>query len=135
MILQKQTINIRINNIGAKIPTYIGTPPINAHRILSIVQYYPCSYYGKLEEYLDDGWEKNDTYLQKNNSSISLSLFSIEELSISIAKIEYNPRELCTDLTSVGERLLHLTKKDREDFFEVYELATHKLREICSEDD
>ena len=130
-------MKIRINNIGAKKPAYIGSPPADAHRRLSIVQYYPCQYYGKLDEYLADGWEYVDegTRIRKDNCTISKSFFDLEELLMSIADITYDPSEGCTDLETVGERVLNLSKADREDFFEVYELAARKLREACSDED
>ena len=130
-------MKIRINNIGARPPAYIGQPPADAHRRLSIVLYYPCQYYGKLDEYLADGWEYVDegTRIRKDNCTISKSFFDLEELLMSIADITYDPSEDCTDLETVGERVLNLSKKDREDFFEVYELAARKLREACSDED
>lgn len=128
-------MQIRINNIGVKPPAYIGTPPENAHRTLSVVQYYPCRYYGKLEEYLASGWVEESTALYKDNCSVSKNLFALSELCLGIASIVYNPKELCTDLKSVGERLLNLSKKDRNDFFEVYEIAVKKLAEACSDED
>ena len=130
-------MKIRINNIGARPPVYIGQPPKNAYRRLSIVLYYPCQYYGKLEEYLADGWEYVDegTRLRKDNCTMSKSFFDKEELLMGIADIEYDSNEDCTNLETVGERVLNLSKKDREDFFEVYELAARKLREACSDED
>ena len=130
-------MKIRINNIGARPPVYIGQPPKNAYRRLSIVQYYPCQYYGKLEEYLADGWEYVDegTRLRKDNCTISKSFFDKEELLMGIADLEYDSSEDCTNLETVGERVLNLSKKDRDDFFEVYELAARKLREACSDED
>ena len=137
MIFQNRTMKIRINNIGARPPVYIGEPPKNSYRTLSIVQYYPCQYYGKLEEYLADGWQYVDegTRIRKDNCTISRSLFDKEELLMSIASITYDPSEDCTDLQTVGERILNLSKENREDFFEVYELAARKLRETCSDED
>ena len=130
-------MKIRINNIGARPPVYIGNPPENAYRRLSIVLYYPCQYYGKLEEYLADGWEYVDegTRIRKDNCTISKSFFDKEELLMGIADLEYDSNEDCTNLETVGERVLNLSKKDREDFFEVYELAARKLRETCSDEE
>lgn len=131
-------MKIRINKIEARKPAYIGNPPADAHRRLDIVQYYPCQYYGKLGEYLADGWEDKEEHIEKTTSvrcTISKSFFNMEELCYSIASIKYDPKELCTNLKSVGERLLYLSKQDRADFFEVYEIAAAKLREACSEED
>jgi hypothetical protein len=124
-------MKIRINNIGAR------SASENAHRTLSIVQYYPCQYYGKLYDYLADGWEYDDTNtcLRKDNCTISKSVFDLQEMNMVIAYIKYDPDELCTDLKSVGERVLNLSKQDRDDFFEVYELAARKLREACGDEE
>ena len=62
-------------------------------------------------------------------------MFNLEESCMNIAYITYDPDEICTDLKSVGERVLNLSKRDRDDFFEVYELAARKLREACSDED
>lgn len=123
-------MKIRINNIGARSSE-------NSHRTLSFVKYYANMYYGKLKVHLDDGWEYVDdnTRIGKNNCFISVSAFDNEEMSMVIARITYDPDEICTDLKSVGERVLNLSKRDREDFFEVYELAARKLREACSDED
>ena len=137
MLFQNRTMKIRINNIGARPPVYIGKPPENAYRRLSIVQYYSNHYFGKLEEYLADRWEYVDdnTRIRKDNCIIGVSSFDNEELCMVVADLEYDPSEGCTDLETVGERVLNLSKKDREDFFEVYELAARKLREACGDED
>jgi len=129
-------MKIRINNFGAKSPTYIGKPPVNAHHILDIVKYYPCRYYGKLEEYLNDGWEDcGNGVIRKDNCTIGKSCFTLEEVCNSIAQIEWNPKEDCTELSTIGERLLDLSKEDRDTFFEVYEIAAKKLTEAYSDED
>jgi len=129
-------MKIRINNFGAKSPAYIGKPPVNAHHILDIVKYYPCRYYGKLEEYLNDGWEDcGNGVIRKDNCTIGKSCFSNEEVCNSIAQIEWNPKEDCTELSTIGERLLDLSKEDRDTFFEVYEIAAKKLTEAYSDED
>jgi hypothetical protein len=130
-------MKIRINNIGARPPVYIGKPPKNAYRRLSIVQYYPCQYYGKLEEYLADGWEYVDegTRIRKDNCTISKSFFDKEELLMGIADLEYDSSEDCTNLETVGERVLNLSKQNREDFFEVYALAAKRLTKKCKQDE
>jgi hypothetical protein len=129
-------MKIRIDNIGARSPVYIGKPPANAHHILDIVQYYPCRYYGKLEEYLNDGWaDCGNGVIRKDNCTIGKSCFSNEEVCNSIAQIEWNPKEDCTELSTIGERLLNLSKEDRDIFFEVYEIAAKKLAEAYSDED
>ena len=57
------------------------------------------------------------------------TMFDLEELCMVVAYITYDPDELCTDLKSVGERILSLSEDDRKDFFEVYKIATNKMKE------
>jgi hypothetical protein len=122
-------MKIRINDFGAVPPTYIGDPPENASRKLAVIQYQPCSYYGRLEEFLSDGWEDCGTWITQQNHTISKSFFDLKETTIVIADIEYDEGRGSTTLTSVGERLLRLTPEERLNFFEVYEIASKKLIE------
>lgn len=128
-------MKIRINNIGVRPPTYFGKQPENAKHTLSIVQYYTNCYHGRLNEYLANGWEysEDNICIRKDNCSISVSAFNSEESCMVIAYITYDPDEICTDLKSVGERILNLSGDDRKDFFEVYKIATNKMKEIFKE--
>ena len=128
-------MKIRINNIGVRPPTYIGKQPENAKHTLSIVQYYPNKCFSKLKEYLANGWEDSEgnDYIRKNNCTMGKTMFDLEELCVVIAYIIYDPDELCTDLKSVGERILDLSEDDRKDFFGAYKIATNKMKEIFKE--
>lgn len=126
-------MKIRINNIGTKPLRYIGEEPHEYE--LDIVHYYPNSYYGKLNDYIANGWEysHSNTCLTKDTRTIGVSMFDREELCSSIASIDWSPKEECTELTSVGERILGLSEEDRKDFFEVYKIASDKMREKFNE--
>ena len=126
-------MNIRINDFGAVPPSYIGTPPENASRKLAMIQYHPCIYYGRLEEFLSDGWEDLGDCISKERGTIAKAFFDLKETTIVIADIEYGEREGSTTLTSVGERLLGLTPEERLNFFEVYKIASKKLVEYCEQ--
>jgi hypothetical protein len=52
-----------------------------------------------------------------------------------IADLTYSTKEEDTFLETVGERLLNLSKEDRDTFFEVYEIAAKKLAEAYSDED
>jgi hypothetical protein len=80
------------------------------------VQFTPNQYFGKLQQYLDNGWEdKGDriTCSDPYKHSICKSLFDLEE-------------------TSVGDRLLYA--KTFEDFMEVYRMADKKMMEMVAKD-
>jgi hypothetical protein len=121
-------MKIRIDNIGAQPPTYLGNPPENADNRLVIVKYFPNGKYGKLQEYIDVlGWENDGDYIRKNMCSIHKNCFENKENNIVIADLIYNAKEEDTFLETVGERVLDLSLEDRETFFEVYALAAKKL--------
>jgi hypothetical protein len=48
-------MKIRIDNIGAQPPTYLGKPPEDVDNRLVIVKFFPNEKYGRLQEYIDDG--------------------------------------------------------------------------------
>jgi hypothetical protein len=126
-------MNIRINDFGAMMPSYIGELPECASRRLAIVKFQPCNYYGRLEEYLNDGWEDHNIWLAKKNQTISKNFFNLKETTLVIADIEYDYKNGDTTLTSVGERLLNLTEEEYLNFFEVYKIASKKLTERCKQ--
>jgi hypothetical protein len=125
-------MKIRIDNIGAQPPTYIGKPPGDVDNRLVIVKYFPNPKYGKLQEYIDGGWEDDGDYFRKDMCSIHKNCFEGKENNIVIADLVYDTKEEVTFLETVGERVLDLFKKDREDFFEVYKIAAIKLAEGVS---
>jgi len=120
-------MKIRIDNIGAQPPTYIGKPPKDVDNRLVIVKYYPNPKYGKLQEYIDDGWENDGDYVRKDMCSIHKNCFEGQENNIVIAYLTYSTKEEDTFLETVGERVLDLSLEDRETFFEVYALAAKRL--------
>jgi len=121
-------MKIRIDNIGAQPPTYLGKPPEDVDNRLVIVKYFPNGKYGKLQEYIDVlGWEDDGDYIRKNMCSIHKNCFEGKENNIVIADLTYNAKEEDTFLETVGERVLDLSLEDRETFFEVYALAAKKL--------
>jgi hypothetical protein len=129
-------MKIRIDNIGAQPPTYLGKPPADVDNRLVIVQYFPNPKYGKLQEHLDAGWRSDGDYIRKDNTfSIHKNCFEGKENNMVIADLVYDTKEEVTDLETVGERVLDLSPEDREAFFEVYALAAKRLTKKCKKDD
>jgi hypothetical protein len=129
-------MKIRIDNIGAQPPTYIGKPPEDVDNRLVIVKYFPNGKYGKLQEYIDVlGWENDGDYVRKNMGSIHKNCFEGKENNIVIADLTYSTKEEDTFLETVGERVLDLSLEDRETFFEVYALAAKRLTKKCKQDE
>lgn len=129
-------MKIRIDNIGAQPPTYIGNPPEDLDNRLVIVEFFPNEKYGRLQEYIDIlGWENDGEYIRKNMCSIHKNCFEGKENNIVIADLIYNPKEEDTVLKTVGERVLDLSPEDRETFFEVYAIAAKRLTKKCKQDE
>ena len=128
-------MQIRIDNIGAQPPTYIGNPPENVDNRLVIVKYFPNARYGKLQEYIDDGWKDDGDFVRKDICSIHKGCFEGIENNVVIAFLKYNSKEEDTVLETVGERVLQLSLEDRETFFEVYALAAKRLTKKCKQDE
>lgn len=122
-------MNIRINNIGAMPVGYIGSAPKVANNECSIIRYYPNEYYGKLNEFLADGWEDKGSSISSNSASIDKQCFEGKETHYVIAFLRYNEDEQAAILTTVNDRLLDLTQEEEKDFFKVYRLANQKLLE------
>ena len=120
-------MKIRIDNIGAQPPTYIGKPPEDVDKRVVIVKFFPNLKYGKLQEYIDDGWNDIGDRIIKDMCSIHKNCFEGKENNIVIADLIYSTKEEDTFLETVGERVLQLSLEDRETFFEVYALAAKKL--------
>jgi hypothetical protein len=129
-------MKIRIDNIGAQPPTYIGKSPEDVDKRVVIVKYFPNGKYGKLQEYIDVlGWENDGDYVRKNMCSIHKNCFKGKENIIVIADLTYSTKEEDTFLETVGERVLDLSLEDRETFFEVYALAAKKLAKQHKQDE
>jgi hypothetical protein len=102
-----------------------------------IVKWQPNHYYNKREEYLADGWKSEGGFLRRDNVSIQASIFDSAETCYTIATLKYDASEGCCDMLTVGPRLLDLNVNDRNDFFDVYQLAEDRIRkqETNIEDD
>jgi hypothetical protein len=120
-------MKIRIDNIGAQPPTYIGKSPEDVDKRVVIVKFFLNPKYGKLQEYIDDGWNDIGDRIIKDMCSIHKNCFEGKENNIVIADLVYSTKEKDTFLGTVGERVLDLSLEDRETFFEVYALAAKKL--------
>jgi hypothetical protein len=126
-------MKIRIDNIGAQPPTYLGKSPEDAGKRLAIVEFFPNARYGKLQEYINHGWKDDGDYVRRDMCSIDKKCFEGIENNIVIAFLKYNSKEEDTVLETVGERVLNLSPEDRETFFEVYALAAKRLTKQCKE--
>jgi hypothetical protein len=122
----KERLNIRINDIEFR---YKGETRGE------FICWYPNEYYGKLEEYLKNGWEERNGVVISNTpftTSMSKTLFELKETCYVVAWLKYDEKEQVCDLTTVGDRMLRL--KNISTFMEVYEIADKKMVEINREE-
>jgi len=97
------------------------------------VKWYPNKYFGTKAQLIAEGYElivsqDDDFSLVKHNHHIHGSCFQFPESCYTIATIVYDKNEHCTEIKSVGNRLLGLTKKERNYFFEVYQYADKQIK-------
>lgn len=118
-------MDIRINNIGTKPVKYLGNQKDEFS--VAIVKFHDNRYYGLLDGYLKDGWKDMGSYIEHNEMTISKNNFEDKETFYTIAFLKLHKNEKETELKSIGDRLLYIDSKDKEDFFEVYKNADKLL--------
>ena len=131
-------MRIRINNIECRF----------SQERYEIVKWYPNPHYGAEERYIADGYERveykdadgqprGSWSISKPGHSIHSSCFQNPESCYTIATLRYRSGEGNCDLTTVGDRLLELSKAERNDFFAVYEYAEDRIKEeaLVNEED
>ena len=116
-------MKIRIENIECRL----------SQNQYEFVKWYPNKYFGTKAQLIAEGYElivsqDDDFSLVKHNHHIHGSCFQSPESCYVIATIVYDKNERCTEIQSVGSRLLDLTKKERMYFFEVYHYADKQIK-------
>lgn len=96
-------------------------------KFYEIIKWEPCRYYGKLDEYLNNGYKESfgGSMIQKDNHSISKSFFDIPETCYTISTIEQNNEGWY--LKTVLDRFCTLTDVEQMKFIGLYILADQKL--------
>lgn len=114
----------RVNNIGIRLE----------YGSLHIVKYYKNEYFGNYDKMIEDGWEETSNGLHRGQVTITASCFKNPESCYTLALLELDKEEYTTNLRTVGDRVLDLNKKERDDFFKVYK-KVHKylLKQIKNE--
>lgn len=120
-------MKIRINNIECR--KYATT---KVDKIFyEIIKWSKNDHFGKEQEFRDNGYEDSfgGDFLQSptGGHQIQKTFFKLPESCYTIAFLHLNKKEPDVELKSVGSRLLDLTKEERKDFFEVYEIINKKI--------
>lgn len=110
--------NIRIENIELRRTSYKENP-------YEFVKWYPNTYYKQEEKMLSEGYTDTGHSLRKGNVSVSYSCFENPESCYVVAWLKKD-KEGCY-LQTVGDRLLELSKEERNTFFDIYKKADKKL--------
>ena len=115
---------IRINNIEVRLYNITKTN----RKFYDIVKWETNKYYGKLQEYLDNGYVESflGYAVGKGGHNLSRSFFDTAETCYTVATIEKD-NENCWYLKSCGDRICTLTDDDLKDFMEVYKKVDSKL--------
>jgi hypothetical protein len=123
ILTHTNNMKIRIENIECRF----------SQNQYEFVKWYPNKYFGTKSQLIAEGYElivsqDDDFSLVKHNHHIHGSCFQFPESCYVIATIVYDKNEYCTEIKSVGSRLLDLTKKERIYFFEVYHYADKQIK-------
>ena len=121
-------INIRINDIEFR---------YNKGTTGEFIRWSPNPDYGKLDEYLKDGWVDEGDRIVHTEPCLRCtrykSLFELEETCYVVAWLKYDEKEEVCDLETVGDRMLRLD--NIHDFMDVYKIADKKMMEMNKRDE
>jgi len=123
ILTHTNNMKIRIENIECRF----------SQNQYEFVRWYPNKYFGTKDKLIAEGYQLHNIHddnfiLTKGNHTIHDSCFLNPESCFTIATIVYDKKEYCTEIKSVGNRLLGLTKKERNYFFEVYQYADKQIK-------
>ena len=101
------------------------------------IRWSPNPDYGKLDEYLKDGWvDEGDRIVHTElclRCTRSKSLFELKETCCVVAWLKYDDEDEVCDLETVGDRMLRL--ENIHDFMDVYKIADKKMMEMNKRDE
>jgi hypothetical protein len=127
--------NYFIDKDGKKCPMQSHLD-ISKYSFFEIVKWEPNQYYGKLQEYLDNGWTISfgGDFLQRNNTSISLSFFTgSPESCFMLASWEnMDHDEKSPDLKFVGSRPMDLNEEEQSIFMQIAKAGQQHIEKVLS---
>lgn len=106
------------------------------HKSWHIDLYYPNSYYGKKQEYINNGYTLDGDYLSKSSTygctRIHVNVFERKNSCISVAEFEYNSKEDCYEFRYIGKRPLDLNEEDKKSFDTLVTIGFNMLNTDCN---
>jgi hypothetical protein len=114
---------------------HLKIPPFS---FFEIVKCQPNQYYGKLDEYLKNGWAEdlNGNLIRKDNIGIQKDCFLNEETNFMLARwngIDHD--ELTPDLEFVGNRPFELTDEEQKHFWELAKIGQKHIEYVLAENE
>jgi hypothetical protein len=110
---------------------------IPRYSFFEILKWEPNQYYGKLQEYLNDGWEISFSgeFLQKNHTSISLSFFTgnPESCYMLASWTNMDHDEKSPDLKFVGSRPMDLNEEEQSIFMKLAKSGQEHIEKCLNE--
>lgn len=101
-----------------------------------IVKWEPNHYYGKYDEYINNGYVESfgGGYLQKPGHSIDINFFKSPENCYTLAYwVDMDHDELSPDLKFVGNRPVKLSKEEQQVFMQLAELGQAHIEKELEE--
>lgn len=88
----------------------------------SILKWYKNEFFGKLDEYLENGYVEKDGFLVKGIVQVDKGMFRSPEMICVIAHLEFNRSGDGYDIVSVGRRILELDETDHKNLCRVIDI-------------
>ena len=107
------------NGVPKPVQGHLKIPPFSFFEIL---YWEKNHYYGKLEEYLANGYEIKGNFVSRDASNIDINFFNKPETCYMLARwnnIDHD--EMTPDLEFVGNRVFELTEEEKIIFMELAE--------------
>lgn len=125
--------NYWTNKEGKKSPvqSHLNHPK---YSFFEILKWEPNPYYGKLQEYLDNGWEESfgGDFLQKNRTSITISFFtnSPKHCYMLASWTNMDHDEKSPDLKFVGSRPMDLSTEEQVVFMKLAKEGQEHIQKV-----
>ena len=92
-----------------------------------IIQWFKNSYYGKFDEYVNNGYIERNGFLIKDNIYLDKNLFNRPEMNIMIGYLKFNDSKDEYDIVSLGRRLFNLSDSDMKDLKRVLNILDEEI--------
>lgn len=101
-------------------------------KFYEIIHWYPNHYYGKLDQYLQDGYELSflGGFVEKGGHNIDITFFTGSPENCYVLAWVKKDSEGSWYMTTIGDRPLELSDEDFHYFVKVYKESGKKLNKM-----